>query len=360
VSRDIVIGVLTSHDDRGHAETLAEGLPRSLSERVDSRTTWRAEVCETEPADVSAKPSELTESVRRRLLDRGWQMGIGLTALPLRVGRRPVATTASATHGVGLVSIPALGAVRVDERLHEAAVDVVSGLLGEGAADGPDAGRDERLRTRSAQLATGLPAGAAERHGWLRFTSLAVSSNVRLLAGMIRANRPERVMARLSRSATAALGTGAYALSSSSIWSLAHGSTWPRLVAVGALSMLMILASLVVAHGLWERAANDAARERVVLFNVVTVTTLAIGIAALYLALVLVLALAAAVSIPPAALEEQVSAPASVGEYARLAWFAASVATVGGALGSLVESDEAVRDAAYRPRGGRGEASAAG
>jgi hypothetical protein len=99
---------------------------------------------------------------------------------------------------------------------------------------------------------------------------------------------------------------------------------------------------------------------RVVLFNVVTVTTLAIGIAALYLALVLVLALAAAVSIPPAALEEQVSAPPTVGEYARLAWFAASVATVGGALGSLVESDEAVRDAAYRPRGGRQETSAAG
>src|SRR3954454_3221934 len=136
VSRDIVIGVLTSHDDRGRAEKLAEGLPRSLSDRVDSRPDWRAEVCETEPADVSAKPSELTESVRRRLLDRGWQMGVGLTALPLRVGRRPVATTASATHGVGLVSIPALGAVRVDERLHDAAVDLVSGLLGEGAGDG--------------------------------------------------------------------------------------------------------------------------------------------------------------------------------------------------------------------------------
>ena len=124
--------------------------------------------------------------------------------------------------------------------------------------------------------------------------------------------------------------------------------------------MLMILAALVVAHGLWERTTNDAARERVVLFNVVTITTLTIGIAALYLALFLILTLAAAVSIPPAALEEQVSAPPTVGEYARLAWFAASVATVGGALGSLVESDQAVRDAAYRPRGGRQASSAAG
>jgi hypothetical protein len=348
VSRGIVIAVLTSNDDRDRAEKLAEGLPRWLSEHVDSGTDWRVEVCETDLADVSAKPSELTESVRRRLLDRGWQMGIGLTRLPLRVGRRPVTTTVSKTYGVGLVSIPALGAVRVDERLHAAAVDLVSGLLG----------RDERLGTRSAELAAGLPAWASEGHGSLRFTQLAVSNNLRLLGGMIRANRPVRVMARLSRSAAAALGTGAYALSSSSIWSLAHESTWPRLIAVGALSLLMILASLIVAHGLWERAANDAARERVVLFNVVTITTLTIGIAALYLALVVLLALAAAVSIPPAALQEQISAQPTVGEYARLAWFAASVATVGGALGSLVESDHAVRDAAYRPRGGPQETGA--
>ncbi len=137
-----------------------------MSERVDSRADWRAEVCETEPADVTAEQSDLTESVRRRLLEQGWDMGIGLTALPLRVGRRPVATSASATYGVGLVSIPALGAVRVDERLHEATVEVVEGLLGEGAADGPDDRRDARLRTRSAGARRCSPrrgGGAARR-----------------------------------------------------------------------------------------------------------------------------------------------------------------------------------------------------
>ena len=83
------------------------------------------------------------------------------------------------------------------------------------------------------------------------------------------------------------------------------------------------------------------------LFNVVTVATLAIGIATLYLALFVILALAAVVVIPPSAFERQIGGAPNLAEFARLAWVAASVATVGGALGSLVEGDEAVRDAAY-------------
>src|SRR3954454_14170101 len=86
----IVVGLIAAHDDRDLADALAEDLPPTLRDRVDGRTEWRAEVHEVEPADASATPSELIETVRRHLLDRGWQMGIGLTALPLRAGRRLV------------------------------------------------------------------------------------------------------------------------------------------------------------------------------------------------------------------------------------------------------------------------------
>ena len=348
---DIVIGLVAAHDDRDLASALAEDLPGELRERIGDHTGWRTEVRGEEPADASATTSDLIESVRRRALEHGWQMGIGLTRLPLRVGRRLVATQASASHGVGLVSIPALGAAHRRDRLREAALQIVEGLLGE-AAGTEGTAHGARMRVRSGELASPIAAADAEQDGTLRFTAAAARGNLRLLLGMVRANRPTRVMGRLTRASTAALGTGAYAVTSSNIWMAAHQSGWPRLVAIGVLSMLMVLVALVIKHGLWERTRDPAARERVVLFNIVTVTTLAIGVATLYITLFAVIAVAAAVVIPPATLEQQIQHAPTVGEFASLAWFAASVATVGGAFGSLIESEEAVRDAAYRRRSG--------
>lgn len=89
------------------------------------------------------------------------------------------------------------------------------------------------------------------------------------------------------------------------------------------------------------------ARARVVLFNISTSVTLALATAAHYAALFAVGLLGAAVVIPPAALEENVRHAVDIGDYLRLVWLVASVATAAGALGSLIDSDEAVRNAVY-------------
>jgi hypothetical protein len=344
----VVVGVLAAHDDKHLAEALAEDLPATLRERGGEHTEWSATVEEVDPADASATPSELVDAVRRRVVDNGWGLGLGLTALPLLERRRPVASHASASHGVGLVSIPALGTLHRRTRLRDASADVVEGLLGEGRGDGERRGRAERMAARSADLASAAAGADPEHQGRVRFAGHVMRGNLRLLLGMIAANHPTRVIARLSRSATAALGTGAYAVSSASLWSVANQSSWPRLLAVGLMSVLLILFAVVIAHGLWERAPTPAAREQVALFNVVTITTLGIGVATLYAALFVLMTLAAVVVIPPESFGKEIGHAAGMLDYAQLGWFAASVATVGGAFGSLLESDDAVRAAIYR------------
>jgi uncharacterized membrane protein len=347
----LTIGVLVAEDtSRSLADELAEGLPDALREHLPG-VDWRAEVSEVASAEPTATSHELLGTVRRHLLDKGWSLAVGLTGLPLFSGHRPVTAYASATESVGLVSIPALGAVGLRRRLASTVRHLIEGLLGESVREraqrGGD-GRHGRMADRLRELSSPLGHARANEDGTLRFAGAVLRGNLRLLVGMVRANEPATVITRLSGAMVGAFGTGTFVLVSSTVWSLADALSWPRLLALALLSVTVTCVVLVAAHDLWERVPTPEARERVVLFNLTTVTTLALGVMSLYVGLFLIFAVVAGVFIPPAHFGDNLGHPAGVGDYIQLAWFSASIAIVGGALGSLVESDEAVRDAAYR------------
>jgi uncharacterized membrane protein len=341
---------------RGAAYALADGLSEDLPPELARRfpgVEWRVEVREAPPAGPAATGAELVEAVRRRLLAEGWELAVGLTDLPLHAGRRPVSAHASATHGVGLVSVPALGAVAVRRRLRAAVVRLLEGLLGESdgtGGDGDDAGRQARMAARLRELASPLGRAQVRDDGTVRFVGATLRRNVRLLVGMVRANRPSRVVARLSGALIGALGTGAFAIATSDVWKLADGMDWTRLALLSVLSIVATCVALIAAHGLWERTPERAARERVVLFNIATTATITLGVVVLYAALLALTTACAAALITSRTLENAVGHPVGIVDYLQLAWLAATLATIGGALGSLVDSDLDVRDAAYRAR----------
>jgi hypothetical protein len=121
-----------------------------------------------------------------------------------------------------------------------------------------------------------------------------------------------------------------------------------RLTLVAVVSVIAVVATIVIGAGLWERApAERSAREQVVLFNVVTLATVTIGVLALYLALLVLTTISAALLIPRVSLSDALGHRVGLAGIFELAWLTASIATVGGALGAGLESDEAVREAAY-------------
>jgi hypothetical protein len=346
MAEPVVVGVVGAPGTTaGLAESLAQELPAELAARFPG-VEWRAEVAEMEPAHPWAHAMELMDGVRRRLLERGWELGVGLTDLPLRSGRRPMTAQASATHGVGLVSVPALGAVGRDRRLRSAVVRLVEGLLGEDEGEG--SGRHARMTRRLHELASPLGRARERDDGTVRFVGAALRGNLRLLVGMVRANEPTQLIVRMSRALVVALGTAAFAIVASDVWKIADGLTGPRLLALAAGSIVATCVVVVLAHGLWERASTPEARERVIVFNLATWITLALGVLTLYGALFAITGVAEAILIAPRVFDGAVGHPVDVGDYLRLACLTASLATIGGALGSMIESDLTVRDAAYR------------
>jgi hypothetical protein len=164
---------------------------------------------------------------------------------------------------------------------------------------------------------------------------------------MVRDNRPWRLVSGLSRALAASLGFAVFALASPGVWSIANGMGWARPIGLAAGAVLLTCASLVVAHGLWERLPRGRARERVLLFNLATVLTVFIGILTLYLALLVLCVAGGEALIVRGVLERQIHHPAGFAEYLKLALLASVIATIGGALGAALETDRAVREAAY-------------
>jgi hypothetical protein len=330
-------------------------LPAELTSRF-SGIRFEVRVAVEPLASAAGFREDLIQLARRRMLAERWTVAVCLTDLPLRVGRRPVTAHLSVTLGVILVSVPALGAIATSIRVRETVLRLLDDLLSERLhRPRPQAPTGTRALVRLRGFA--YPVGQAEpfEAGSVRFTTAEIPGNVRLVLGMVRANRPWRLVAGLSRALVAALGTTAFSLTSPGVWRIANGMGWPRLVALSLSTIAGTCLLIIVVHGLWERSPNPAVREQVALFNAATALTLAFGIFALYVALFVLTSVSGYLLIAPVVLEAEIHHQAVTREYLRLAWLVSSLATIGGALGAAVESEAAVREAAYGFRGDRRE-----
>ena len=123
-----------------------------------------------------------------------------------------------------------------------------------------------------------------------------------------------------------------------------------RLAAITVLTLVAMVVWLIVDANLWETSDGPIDRHKKRLYNTATVLTLGAGVLCCYVALLVVNMVAAALVLPVTPLESTLTHPVDAANYLRLAAFVTAAATVGGALGSGFDSDEAVRRAAYGRR----------
>jgi uncharacterized membrane protein len=342
--------VVTPVLDESVVEALDEQLARLLAERYPG-LIWKVTAVRDSLLTPPAPLSDVVDAARARLLDEDWDLVVYVTELPFRIARRPLLTHSSPTHGAALISLPALGLMQTS-RLAELIADTVGVLAGDSVerGDQEDSGRQGRVNRRLVQLATDVE-GAQSLEG-IALLPRVVSGNLRLLAGMVRANHPWRLVTRLSRALVAALGVAAFGLVTSDVWNLASDLSAGRLVAICVLTIGVAVMTLIAVHGLWERAHDRRVREQAILFNVVTVITLVLGIVVLYLEVFVLTLAAAALLIEPSLMSARIGHPSDAADYVRLAMLASALATVAGGLGGALESDAAVREATYGYRGG--------
>jgi hypothetical protein len=310
--------------DPAKPTALAQGMT-DLQPSDGSDDTWDITVV-SEPFTTG---SEDVETAVDRLHDharqRNWDVVIGLTELPLHndEGRHLVAET-DAARGTSVLSLPALGGLRMHSRTRSAVRSLI------GAMADPDSDPEDENNVS-------LP---KRRGRW------------RLLMGMVLANRPWLLIPGLKSALVSALATGAIATINSTVWLLAGSLSWWRLVVATFVSIALAVGWLVIDGRLWDRPRDDSpqARERSRLYNASTLVTLTAGVSICYIALYLVNLAWAFFVLQPSVAGGFLRMSFGYHDLFVLAWFVASAATVGGGLGSGFESDEAIRAAAYSKR----------
>ncbi|MGW0462087.1 hypothetical protein [Streptomyces tendae] len=336
------------------ARHVARSLPDRLAGKSGRGRRFDVEVV-SEPFTSGAEdPPTLMRRIRDRGRAENWDIVVALTDLPLHSHGRKLVVDLSHEDGLALLSLPSLGGLRLQTRVRRAVERAVLSLAGGRAGVGEEAGSSglsleptvgRHAPVQSAPVAEEEPAD-------LRYVTSGPRGYLRVLVGMVRANRPWRLVPGLSKALAAALATGAIATVNSTVWSLAASLSTPRLVIATVGSVALMVGWLIVDAHLWHRTAEESpeARKQAALYNASTVLTVGIGVVVCYVGLMVINLVWALFILNDRVFASFTRNPLDAAEYWTLSWFVASIATVGGALGSGLETDEAIRAAAYSKR----------
>ncbi|MFD1064802.1 hypothetical protein [Oceanobacillus locisalsi] len=349
---------------------LQNELPSLLSYYVKEEIEWKIDYIEDPLIGGGADSKEVLEATRKKKEEQEWDYAVCLTDIPLFIEKRMIVAEANEDENIALICMPSFGSTLMVSRLRESIMQLVNEMY---------YGSSEEARERSAErieskrsthknvdvdnsknlmtkrflgllspLKREAPDDSEEEYMDVRFTvERRGSIAIRLLGGMVRANRPWNMFPAFLRILIIAFATGSYALVFPTLWLLSEHYTIFRMCLLTVFSVLAMTLWIILIHRLWERKRDQGSNYTRRLYNATTFLTLLITISIYYVMLFCLFLVGVFVFIPMGMLETQLSSEPGLINYFYIAWIAASVSTVIGALGTALEDEDVVLNATY-------------
>ncbi len=348
------------------ARRLVGGLADRLDHAIPHRRPWQVEAVERS-LRLNRVGQIPAVTIGGRLKDsRGWAAAVVLTDLPRSVDDRPMIADYSAAERTSMVSVPALGASLIRRRAERLITALIAAQLRDGnttadeteLADEPALPDEQQSDAPTTPTAPPAPTGASappartpseeERRtieaaahlldrmpGPVRHvpstvdgvdTTLALvglRGRLRMVAGMVRSNRPWLLIPSLAPAIAASAAGAAFGIFYSSIWQLSDALSNIRLALITVLVLAAMVCWLLLYNNLLDRRAAHARRAKMVLFNSVTIATVSSACLLMYALLYTATFASALIVIPSSVLQSTIGHAVSIGDYATEAWLAA-------------------------------------
>ncbi|MCA0173960.1 hypothetical protein [Bacillus sp. RAR_GA_16] len=351
------------------SEQLSGELPKLLRYYVRDECDWLVDSRVDPLTGVTEEPEEVLEAGCQRKENEGWDYIVCLTDLPFFDGKHPILAEASTNKKVAIISLPGLGSTPMVKRIRQSILQLVNEMY-YGSPEKDREKAQQRVQEKSNQQNEELKdkgskqlfkKGSVERLSPIKrvtkgedstidvqyIVKSRISGALRILTGMVRANRPWAIFPAFKKVIIFAFATGSYALVFPTLWQLSNSYGLWRMFMLMIVSSLLMVGWIVMAHNLWEKPRQNRAEYLRKLYNFATILTLLVTIGIYYVILFFMFGLAVLAFIPMGLLESQLSGPVGYDNYFYITWTATSISIIIGALGSALENEEVVLSSTY-------------
>ncbi|MGN5883655.1 hypothetical protein [Staphylococcus simulans] len=316
------------------SEKLSADLPSTLNRALEQDITWNFQ-CVENPLIGSAEDVNKSLDFAKSIQDEHqWDYAIVVTDLPIVEGKKVVVGNLDEPMGTGLVSIPALGFIRVKQKLKQCLLyfaETVYLYHNE---------QEEGDQTSHSKTTTKF------------ILSPLIISWILLLAGMIRANQPWKEIPNFKKIISLSFATATYLTIFSTPWQLSIEYSNLRFIFMTTLAIGGMVLWIMYAHSLWEYPTTMTTRTYRTVYNITTVFTLLIIIVLSYLILFALLMISVALFVPNDLYNMSTSneGTRTIAQFLYLTWFVTSLGFLAGALGASVENEQKIRAMTYSYR----------
>ncbi|TMW71255.1 tripartite tricarboxylate transporter TctB family protein [Alteribacter natronophilus] len=353
---------------------VVDDLPDLLSRYVDKKVNWQVESVTDPLTGIAGSSESILDAAENSKVQKEWDMAVCVTDLPIFQNRMLVVADVSAERNLAVISLPSLGAAPIKRRVREAIIQMASEMY-HGSSDEDREQEEERMEksgsddevskkgtkqlmsTRLTELVSPITRKTYSESGAkddensdidVRYlVNSRVSGGLRLIFGMLYANRPWTIFPTFKSVLAVAFGTGAYALIFPSLWMLSDEYGPARFITFMVVAISAMVTWIIVAHELWESPEDEGSTFIARRYNIATVLTLLSGVLVYYVILYLLFLAMVSLFVPLTLMQTEIGSAVNAGNYFLLAWLAASLATVVGAVGAGLESEETVLKTTY-------------